>query len=175
MMEHKSYPFYIYISAKLIAPLHKLLDALKDIGELAVRLWVASIFFSSGLSKITDWGSTIVLFKSDSNVPIISPTLAAYLGTGMEFLLPILLVLGLGGRLTIFIFFVYNIICVISFNFLWTLVGRTGLDDHISWGLLLMLMMFYGSGRISLDYLISKRYGHLLNTSVGYKWLWFKR
>jgi putative oxidoreductase len=102
-----------------------------------------------------------------------SPTIAAYLGTGLEFLLPALLVLGLGGRLSIFIFFIYNIFCVISFHFLWTPAGQAGLFDHINWGLLLMLVMFSGPGRLSLDHLLRKRYGHLFGVSTDNKFVWF--
>lgn len=152
----------ILISAKILRPIFILLDALKDVGDLVVRIWVAKIFFESGLSKIVDWGSTIVLFKYDYAVPVISPVLAAYLGTAAEFVLPVLLVLGLGGRFFVFIFFMYNIICVLSFNFLWTAAGVTGLEDHVNWGLLLMMLMFHGSGRISVDYLIHRVHGHLL-------------
>lgn len=153
---------HIRISAKIIRPVLWLLNALKDVGDLIARIWVAKIFFDSGLSKIVDWGSTIVLFKYDYAVPIISPVVAAYLGTAAEFVLPVLLVLGLGGRFFIFVFFIYNIICVLSFHFLWTPSGSAGLADHISWGILLMLLMFHGSGRISLDHLIHRKYKHLL-------------
>jgi putative oxidoreductase len=172
-MKQKSYPFHIIFSAKIVAPLIKLFNALSDLGYLAVRLWVANIFFTSALSKITDWGSTIVLFKYDYSVPFMSPVFAAYLGTGLEFLLPALLVLGLGGRLSIFVFLIYNIFCVISFHFLWTPPGQAGLYDHVNWGLLLMLLMFHGSGRISIDYLLRKRYGHLLELGNKKRFLWF--
>lgn len=172
-MEKHNYPVHIYFSAKIIAPLIKIFNALRDLADLAVRFWVAKVFLVSAMSKTVDWGATIVLFKYDYSVPFMSATTAAYVGTAAEFILPVLLILGLGGRLAIFCFFVYNIICVISFHFLWTPVGITGLNDHINWGMLLMLLMFYGSGRLSLDYLLRKRYGHLLNLGIGKKPFWF--
>lgn len=138
------------------------LDILKDIGDLLVRFWVAKIFFLSFLTKITDWGGTIVLFKYEYSVPLLSPYAAAYLGTAAEIVLPLLLILGLGGRFSIFCFFIYNIIAVISFHFLWTAQGAAGLNDHINWGLLLMLLMLHGAGRISLDHLIHMKFGHLI-------------
>jgi len=173
-MNEKSYPFHIYFSAKILSPFIRTFDGFKDIADLIVRLWIANIFLTSGLSKLTDWGATLVLFKYDYHVPIISANMAAYLGTGAEFVLPVLLILGLGGRFTVFCFFVYNIICVISFQFLWTPVGQSGLYDHINWGMLLMLIMFHGSGRISIDHFLRKRYGHLLNLGINKKPLWLE-
>lgn len=174
-MQTKKYPFHIYLSAKIVSPLIRIFDALKDIGDLIVRVWVAKIFFVSGMSKLVDWNSTLVLFKYDYHVPFMSPVIAAYMGTTAEFVLPALLVLGLGGRLTLFAFFIYNLICVVSFSFLWTPSGISGLDDHVNWGLLLMLMLFYGYGRLSIDYWLRQRYGHLLMLGSSNKSFWFSK
>jgi putative oxidoreductase len=92
----------------------------------------------------------------------LSPTFAAILGTGAELILPVLLVLGLGGRLSIAIFFIYNMMAVISYHYLWTPEGAMGLDQHINWGLLLAMMMTRGYSKYSLDYWLSKKYGSLL-------------
>jgi len=152
--------------AKLIRPLYKTLDFFAPLGYLAARLWVAYIFFAAGLTKIQSWDSTLMLFEHEYKVPFLSPTVAAVLGTGLELLLPLLLVLGLGGRLIIFLLFCYNLVAMISYPFLWTPEGRLGLDQHINWGLLLALLMFHGSGKLSLDYLIRKKYGHHLEGEV---------
>lgn len=153
---------HIIISAKIVAPVLRLLDVLKDLGTLIARFWVAYIFLASGLTKVANWGATLMLFKCNYTVPLMSYQMAAYVGTAAEFIFPIFLILGLGGRFFVFSFFIYNIVCVVSYHFLWTPAGSAGLDDHISWGLLLMLIMLYGSGRISFDHVIHKRWGHLL-------------
>jgi putative oxidoreductase len=140
----------------------KNLSCLRHVADLIARIWVADVFFKSGLSKIQDWNTTIVLFKYVYSTPLMSPEIAAYIGTAAEFILPVFLVLGLGGRISILLFFIYNAMCAFSFHFLWTPAGSEGLNDHIMWGLLLMLLMFHGAGKISLDYLIHKKYGHLL-------------
>lgn len=158
--------FHILVPAALVRPLVRYGRALRSLGYLLVRLDIAWIFFKSGLSKITYWPGTVMTFKDQYHVPLMSPVFAAYLGTGLEFLLPVLLVLGLGGRISIFCFFIYNIICVISFHFLWTPAGSVGLIDHLNWGLLLLLILFHGSGRLSLDHLIHKKYGYLLQAST---------
>jgi len=152
----------IKFSAVILKPILKFLDFLKPYADLLARLWVAKIFFMSGLTKIQSWQTTLMLFANEYHVPLLPPTFAAYLGTGFELVLPVLLVLGLGGRFFIFIFFIYNIMCVISFHFLWTPAGQAGLDDHICWGLLLMLLMCHGPGKFSLDYLINRSWGHHL-------------
>jgi putative oxidoreductase len=136
---------------------------LRDLGELVVRWWIARIFFLSAMDKITSWDTTLVLFRYDYHVPFISFVTAAYIGTGLELILPIFLVLGLGGRLMLFVFFIYNIVCVISFHFLWTPAGTSGFDDHVNWGLLLLMLFLHGPGRYSLDYLIHKKFGYLFN------------
>jgi putative oxidoreductase len=163
---------HITIPGKIIAPFLKFIDYFKSAGDLMARFWVANIFFQSGLSKIADWNTTVVLFRYDYHVPFLSPEAAAYLGTSMEFILPVLLVLGLGGRLSIFIFFIYNAICVLSFSFLWTAAGQAGFADHVNWGLLLMLLMFHGSGKFSLDYLIHKKWGYYFKLGEKNEYSW---
>ena len=152
--------YHIKFCSFFLRPVLKLLNWLSPVGDLLARIWIAKIFFLSALTKVHSWQSTLMLFKYEYHVPLLSPAFAAYLGTGLEFLLPILLVLGLGGRFFIFVFFIYNILCVVSFHFLWTPAGQVGLNNHANWGLLLMLLMFHGSGKLSLDHLIHKKWGH---------------
>lgn len=139
------------------------IDCCAPIADLLARCWIAKIFFVAGLTKIQTWDSTLMLFTYEYHVPIISPEWAAVLGTLGELVLPVLLVLGLGGRATILIFFIYNFVCVWSYPLLWTPQGHAGLEQHINWGLLLALLMTHGYGKISLDYLICKIYGRWNN------------
>jgi putative oxidoreductase len=146
----------------LIRPFITTFNFLAPFGDLIARIWVAQIFFMSGLTKVQSWQSTMMLFTHVYHVPLLSPYVAAVMGTAAELILPVLLVLGFGGRFMIFIFFCYNAICAISYPFLWTSEGAAGLAQHVNWGILLMLMMFHGSGAISLDNLIHKMHGHHL-------------
>lgn len=154
----------IKLIARIIRPFLQVFDFLTPLGDLLARLWVAQIFFLAGLTKLQSWSTTLALFEYEYHVPLLSPSVAAVLGTSAELILPVMLILGLGGRLTIFIFFIYNAIAVISYPFLWTQEGIAGLHQHIEWGLLLMLLMFHGSGKLSLDYWLRKRHGHHLIT-----------
>jgi len=122
--------------------------------DLLVRILVASVFFQSGLTKIASWSSTVSLFENEYAVPFLSPAIAALLGTGVELFFPVLLVLGLGSRVAAAVLFVFNIIAVISYPDL----GAIGLKDHQTWGLLLLVTLLHGPGRLSLDRLLERRY-----------------
>ena len=122
--------------------------------DLLIRVLVASVFFKSGLTKIASWTSTVSLFENEYAVPLLPPEVAALLGTGVELFFPVLLVLGLGSRFAAAGLFVFNIIAVISYPDL----GEIGLKDHQMWGLLLLVTLLHGPGRLSLDHLIVRRF-----------------
>lgn len=152
--------------ARAMRPLLRVLVFLTPVGDLLARIWVASIFFRSGLVKISNWDATVALFTYVYHVPFMPPYAAAVLGTACELILPILLVLGFGGRIVILIFFLYNAIAVLSYHYLWTPEGAMGLDQHINWGLLLALLMFHGSGKLSIDHWLRRRYSHHIDEDV---------
>ena len=102
--------------------------------------------------------STIFLFTHEYHVPLFSAEIAAFLATGVELGIPVLLILGIGGRIPAFILFVFNAVAVHSYPFLFTDEGAQGLKDHLHWGLLTMVPMLHGHGKLSLDYFICKRY-----------------
>ena len=143
---HKTLYFYFDSSRKL-----QLLSPLLD---LALRLWVAQVFFKSGLVKIQSWESTLMLFEYEYQVPLLSPTLAAWLGTAAELILPVLLLVGLLSRPTALALFVFNIIAVISYPD----ISPAGIKDHIIWGVMLAVTLIHGPGKLSLDYWLHKYY-----------------
>ncbi|HLD16230.1 MAG TPA: DoxX family protein [Coxiellaceae bacterium] len=144
--------------AVIVLPIVNFLKWLAPVGDLVVRIWLAKIFFESGLTKIQSWESTVLLFTNLYHVPLLPPAMAAFLGTACEIILPVLLLIGLGGRIMILIFFIYNIVAMISYNFLWTPAGAAGLEEHINWALLLMVLMLHGPGKLSIDYWLHKRH-----------------
>ena len=139
-------------AVRITEPLYKLLDFLAPVGDLIIRLWVANVFFKSGLVKLQSFDTTILLFENEYSVPLLSPTLAAYLGTGAELILPVFLALGLGGRLAAGALFIFNIIAVISYPDL----HAAGLRDHYVWGIMLLMPLLHGPGKLSLDYLLGR-------------------
>lgn len=131
------------------------LAVLTPVLDFAIRFVVASVFFQAGLTKIASWSSTLTLFEYEYAVPLLPPELAAYLGTAAELVLPVLLVLGLAARPAALALFVFNIVAVISYPD----IGEVGLKDHQYWGLLLLVTLFHGPGKLSLDHLIRRHYG----------------
>jgi len=136
----------------LAAPLGRALGRGAPLADLAVRLFVAAVFFQSGLTKIASWQSTVALFENVYAVPLLPPAFAAVVGTGVELVVPILLALGLGTRFAAFVLFVFNIVAVVSYPDL----GAAGLKDHQLWGLLLAVTLLHGPGAISLDRAIAR-------------------
>ena len=152
---------------KADALLHKAANLLAPVADFLARYWVAAAFFSSGLTKtVTDsftlFGhtfnyplsvlpteSTFSLFEYEYQVPFLPSMLAAYLGTAAELLLPVFLFLGLGTRYAALALFVFNIVAVVSYP---ELMGA-GLKDHQVWGLLLLITICHGPGKLSLDHL----------------------
>ena len=120
---------------------------------LFCRLWVAWLFFNSGLIKISSWDSTLYLFELEYQVPILPWKLAAYLGTTAELVSPVFLALGLITRPMAAILFVFNIIAVVSYPLLW----EKGFYDHQLWGLMILVVIVWGPGPLSLDHILKKK------------------
>ncbi len=116
---------------------------------LLTRFWMARVFWYSGLVKISNWQSTIFLFKEEYQVPIISPELAAYFSTIFELTCPVLLILGFATRLSTLP--MLTMTAVIQFTYL-------DLLEHSYWAILLALILFYGPGQLSLDYFILRQF-----------------
>lgn len=138
----------------------KSLDWITPLADLIARCWIGAAFLKTGLLKLEDWQSTLMLFTYEFHVPLLSPHIAAILGTTMEISLPILVILGLGSRLVIVLLFLFNLIAAISYPALWTADGLPGLMQHVNWGIILLLLMCHGSGKLSLDNLIHHVYTH---------------
>jgi putative oxidoreductase len=129
------------------------IDVVQPIFALALRLYVARVFLSSGLIKLHDWSLTLALFENEYHVPLLSPALAAVVGTSAELVLPVLLVAGLGGRFAALALFAFNVVAATSYPEL----SPAGLKDHVLWGALLLVLVVYGPGRLSLDHVLSRR------------------
>lgn len=129
------------------SPITRLLDALQPLAALLARLYVAHVFFLSGLTKLRDWGTTVALFTDEYKVPLLSPAAAAFMGTAGELILPVLLVVGLAGRFSALGLCVVNIVAVISLSD----IAPAAMQAHILWGTLLAALAIYGLGPWSLD------------------------
>ena len=138
----------------------RLLDGLNLAGaalDLGIRLYMADVFFRSGLVKIRNWDGTRYLFENEYRVPLLPPELAAWLGTFGELFFPPLLALGLAARFAALSLSVVNVVAVISF---WHVLGgnEAARMSHFYWGLLLLVTACHGPGMLSVDHLIGSRY-----------------
>jgi putative oxidoreductase len=130
------------------------LEALQPLALLAARLYVARVFFLSGLTKIQDWEITLALFADEYHVPLVPPELAAFAGTAGELVLPVLLALGLAGRFGAMGLFVLNIVAVLSLQE----IADAALQQHVFWGSLLAGLVLWGPGKWSLDRFVAPRF-----------------
>ena len=133
---------------RLHAPLEGLLNALQPLAALWARLYVAQVFFLSGLTKLRDWSSTLALFQEEYKVPLLPPELAAWAGTAGELLLPMLLVVGVLGRVPALGLFAVNLVAVLSLGD----IAPAALQQHVVWGVLLAALALFGSGRWTLEH-----------------------
>ena len=106
--------------------------------DLGLRLFLANVFFKSGLTKIKSWDSTLYLFSDVYQVPLLSPELAAWLATSAELGLSVLLVLGLLGRLAAAGLFILNLVAVLSY---YSELSEAGINQHLYWGILLAVLL----------------------------------
>ena len=141
-------------TARWVAPVIRSLDSAQPLIDLGVRLWVANVFWKSGVESLNDWEMTVDLFANEFHVPLLSPLAAAVVGTGVELIFPVFLALGLAGRFSAGALFIFNIMAVISYPAL----NEVGLKDHVYWGILLMVSLLHGPGNISIDYFIRRKW-----------------
>jgi putative oxidoreductase len=130
------------------------LDKLTPLGDLLLRCWVAYAFWVSGLLKFQSWDSTLFLFENEYAVPLLPTAFAAILGTAIELIGPVFLVTGLFGRGAAILMFLFNLVAVISYPDL----GKAGIEQHVVWGLMLLVCCLHGPGLWSVDGWIKQRF-----------------
>ncbi len=141
-----------------INPLRKFSEVfLSPLFDLSVRLYMAHIFFMSGLLKFEnflndDWESTVYMFEDIHPIPLLNPSCAAILGTAGELILPILLAFGLFGR------FGAAGLLLMTGMIQFAVPAEYGIQnpDHYFWMFLLGMIFLKGPGRLSIDHFIQK-------------------
>jgi len=121
--------------------------------DLGMRLWVARVFWNSGMTKIQSWDTTLMLFEYEYAVPVLPFNVAAIMATGVEIAAPVFLVLGLGTRAGALALFVLNYVAAIAYPD----ISPAGLKDHYLWGTLLAVTFFHGPGMFSIDHFLGKK------------------
>jgi putative oxidoreductase len=123
---------------------------------LLARVAIALVFWNSGRTKVPDWNffavneTTLQLFTEDYKVPFLSATIAAYMAQTAEHVFPILLIIGLASRFSALALLGMTLVIEIF-------VYPEAYVVHGTWAAILIFIMKYGPGMVSLDYLIRKR------------------
>ncbi len=126
--------------------------ALQAVTQLALRLGLAGVFWTSartkvdGLLSVSD--TTYLLFEEEYRLPLISPDIAAPLATYAEHLLPILLVLGLASRLS-----ALGLVTMTAVIQLFVYPDAL-VSTHMGWFAMGLAIMVHGPGRLSLDHIL---------------------
>ena len=115
---------------------------------LVQRLGIASVFFMSGRTKVdgllTVNDTSFELFRTDYALPLVNPEIAAYAATYSEHLFPLLLVLGLFTRFSATALLIMTAVIEIF-------VYPDAWPTHLSWAGLLLPLVAFGGGKLSLD------------------------
>lgn len=129
--------------------------SLATILSTPARLFIATVFLLSGRTKVdgllTLKDSTFFLFEYEYALPLVPPQIAAHLATYAEHLFPVLLIVGLGSRLSAAALLVMTaVIQVFVYPEAWM--------THLGWATALVFILFRGPGAISLDHLIRRNF-----------------
>jgi putative oxidoreductase len=134
---------------KMICRTSCIMSAFTPLVNLIARLYMANIFFKSGLAKLDNWNSTLYLFQHEYKVPLLSYGLAAFLATAVEIFASVALALGLGTRLAALSLFVMTL--VINYTY-------QEMPENYYWMVIFSMIMAQGGKRISIDYLMKLKF-----------------
>jgi putative oxidoreductase len=118
---------------------------------IPLRLAVATVFWNSAMSKLTNWDTAVSLFVDEYTVPFFPPELAAYMAVSIELITPILLVLGLLTRPA-------TLVLLGMTTFIEVFVYPQAWPTHIQWAAMMLVLLCRGPGTLSLDHLLWRRF-----------------
>jgi len=119
---------------------------------LLFRLAIAGVFLPAGLLKVASWQSTLALFQDEYKVPILTPVVAAAMGTGIELLCSSLLIAGLATRLA-------TLPLLAQIATIQLFVYPQAWHEHLVWGSILLVLLTRGGGAVSIDRVLAGRPG----------------
>ncbi|WP_373502326.1 DoxX family protein [Aestuariivirga sp.] len=120
------------------------------------RLSIGLVFWNSGRTKVDGWNifhvndKTLFLFQNEYKVPLLPPELAALSAQVAEHVLPVLLFVGLATRFSALGLLIMTLVIEIF-------VYPGAYVLHGTWAAVLLMLIKYGPGKLSLDHLIYRR------------------
>ena len=128
------------------------IDYATPIFDLAIRIYVAKVFFMSGLVKIQSWDSTPRAVRERVCGAAAAARACRVHGNSGGALSAAAAGAGIGGRAVALGAFVFNLVAATSYPD----ISEAGIKDHVLWGALLAVTFFHGPGKLSLDYFIQR-------------------
>jgi len=133
-------------------------NEIESIVALGIRLYIAQIFYRSGIVRVNSWDSQEFMFTDIHPVPFLPPSLAAPFTTFSEIGLAMAFAFGFLGRLSGMGLLVMTLVIQL-------IVAQTpqGVENHIGnsvhyfWMLLCLVVAINGPGRMSIDRMIWDR------------------
>src|SRR5258705_367407 len=117
--------------------------------SLEIRRAGEAVFWSSGLTKIASWDTTIALFRDEYMVPLLTPEIAAAWSAAFELSCSPLIVLGLATRLaTLPLLGMTFVIQTFVYPEYWT--------QHLMWASVLLFLLTKSPGGFSLDHYVER-------------------
>lgn len=142
-------PLYMPQMTKTYSKFIAILNQLNPLMILGIRLWIAHIFWVSGMVKADDFENTIALFRDEYKTPFLPAEIAAILATTFELACPILLTFGLFTHLATLPLLAMTAVIQLTYD---------QNIQHFYWAMLLGIILTGGAGKISLDYFIARKY-----------------
>ncbi|MBK7229916.1 MAG: DoxX family protein [Ignavibacteriales bacterium] len=131
------------------------LAKLKDIHLLAVRLLLAYGFYNPAIMKWQNINSIAEWF-GEMGIPL--PTLNAYMAASTEMAGVVLLTLGLASRIISIPLIFVMIVAIVTVHLRNGFeASNNGFEIPVYYILLLLIVLIYGAGKLSLDNIIKKK------------------
>ncbi|MFN3574027.1 MAG: DoxX family protein [Phenylobacterium sp.] len=141
---------------RLMAGLARALERLAPLAllTLAARVSLAAIFFLSGRTKVdglfTIKDTTYYLFAEEYRLPLVPADIAAVAAAAAEHVFPVLLILGLFTRISALALLGMTLVIQLF-------VYPDAWPTHLSWATLMLVLLRFGAGPISIDRLLGVR------------------
>ena len=155
-------------AGRLAAALHRAMAAIPHwfVAALA-RFSIAAVFWKSGQTKVAGFqldpiggvfeigwprlsDSAVALFREEYRLPLIPPEVAAPLAAIAEHVFPFLILIGLATRFSALALLAMTVVIQL-------LVYPGAYPVHGTWAAILLFLMAWGPGALSLDRLIAAR------------------
>ena len=155
-------------ASALVQRVHRFMHTLPHfVMAFVARFSIAAVFWKSGQTKIEGFAidivsgdftlgiprlsnSAVFLFKEEYKLPFLSPELAATMAALGEHILPVLILFGLATRLSALGLLVMTLVIQVF-------VYPGAYATHGTWAAVLLFLMAYGPGKLSIDAWVARR------------------